>query len=339
MVFSTRSPSCVSTRPFRLILVRASNLGLPVARALVGQLLKLVLPGAQPIRTPRTHMAFAASGKQRRLARLFRHPDGRTVILPIDDGLIAGPSRSLSDLPALFSAIRPHHPDGVLLFPGVLNRHWRALTPMAAIVNVTASTTHVTHTRKVLCADVETALAAGADLVAVHVNVTSRYEHAMLATLRSVLRRSEALGLPVLAIMYPRREGEPDDDNYQDLKHANPPRYTQLVAHAARIGMELGADVIKTPYTGSPETFATVVDAIRPVPVVIAGGPLCSEAQALSDARGAVAAGAHGVSFGRNVFDREDPARMLQLLHSAVHVAVPRPTVTPNPGPSVTTVD
>ena len=38
-------------------------------------------------------MAFGDSGKQRRLARLFHHSDGRAVILPIDDGLISGPGR------------------------------------------------------------------------------------------------------------------------------------------------------------------------------------------------------------------------------------------------------
>ena len=264
-------------------------------------------------------MAFGDSGKQRRLSRLFRHSDGRAVILPIDDGLISGPGARLSDLPALFSVIGSSPPDGILLFAGVLTRHWSAIGPVAAIVNVTASTTLATHTRKVLCTDVESAVAAGADLVAVHVNVTSRHERNMLRTLSTVVRKAEVLGVPVFAIMYPRREGDEDDDNYQEWREAEPERYSQLVAHAARIGMELGADVVKTPYTGSPETFARVVEAIHPVPIVIAGGSLCSEFAAVSAARGAVAAGARGVSFGRNVFERDDPARMLQLLHSAVH--------------------
>ena len=268
-------------------------------------------------------MAFADSGKQRRLARLFHHSDGRAVILPIDDGLISGPCARLSDLSTLFSTIGSSPPDGILLFAGVLTRHWAALGAVAAIVNVTASTKRATHPRKVFCTDVETAVAAGADLVAVHVNVTSRHEGDMLRTLGIVVRKAETLGVPVLAIMYPRREGEGDDDNYQDLKEAEPDRYSQLVSHSARIGMELGADVIKTQYTGSPETFEKVVEATRPVPVFIAGGPLCSESDALSAARGAIAAGASGVSFGRNVFERDDPARMLRLLHSAVHEEVP----------------
>ena len=264
-------------------------------------------------------MAFADSGKQRRLARLFRHSDGRAVILAIDDGLISGPGGQLSDLSALFAAIGTHPPDGILLFAGALTRHWSALGTVAAIVNLTASIKGASHTRKILCTDMEAAVAAGADLVAVHVNVTSRHEGDMLQTLGAIVRSAESFGVPVLAIMYPRREGNGNDDNYQKLREAEPDHYSQLVAHAARIGVELGADVIKTQYTGSPETFERVIRATRPVPVVIAGGPFRSESDALSAASGAVEAGASGVSFGRNVFERDDPARMLRLLHLAVH--------------------
>ena len=263
-------------------------------------------------------MAFTNSGKQRRLARLFRHNDRRAVILPIDDGLISGPGAQLSHLPDFLGDIGSTPPDAVLLFAGVLSRHWAALDASTAIVNLTASTKGGTHTRKVLCTDVESAVAAGADLVAVHVNVTSRYEGDMLKILGATVREAETLGVPVFAIMYPRREGNGDDD-YQELKKADPDRYSQLVAHAARIGMELGADVIKTQYTGSAETFERVVEATQPVPVVIAGGPLCSEAETLSVARGAIASGARGVSFGRNVFERDDPSHMLRLLRSSVH--------------------
>ena len=129
--------------------------------------------------------------------------------------------------------------------------------------------------------------------------------------------------------MYPRREGHETDDNYQELRDTAPDHYLQLVVHAARVAMELGADLIKTQYTGSPESFARVVDAVRPVPVFTAGGPLSSDEQVLSAARDAVAAGARGISFGRNVFQRDDPARMLRLLHSAVHEEVPLPSNRP----------
>lgn len=283
-------------------------------------------------------MPFAYSGKQRRLARFFRHNDGRALLLPIDDGLISGPRRHLCDLHTFFTRIEPCLPDGLLLFPGVLRRYFPLLHGLAAIVNLTPSTTLISHTRKIFCTDVEAAVAAGADMVAVHVNMTSRHEPEMLRTLGDVVRRADTLGIPVLAIMYPRRETNGGDDNYGHLRDTRPDRYLTLVTHAARVAMELGADVIKTQYTGSPDSFARVVHAVHPVPVLTAGGSLSSEQEVLSCARGALAGGARGVSFGRNVFQRDDPVHFLRLLQATLHDDVPAPTTPSSRGlPSPTT--
>ncbi len=43
------------------------------------------------------------------------------------------------------------------------------------------------------------------------------------------------------------------------------------IAHTARIGMEIGADVIKTNYCGDVAQFAEIVQAV-PVPIIVAGG-------------------------------------------------------------------
>lgn len=264
-------------------------------------------------------MSFSASGKQRRLSRLFRHTDQRAVVLPVDESLISGPPRNLSDLSSFFEAIQRSPPDGVLLFAGALVRHWYSLGQITAIVNLTASIKGVNHTNKVLCTCVDEAVAAGADIVAVHVNVTSEYEARMLANLGTIVRQAEHLGVPVLAIMYPRKEGLEGDDNYQKVKISSPDKYSKLVAHCCRIGMELGADLIKTQYTGSPETFERVVEAVRPLPVLIAGGPCSSEEDMWNTAKGALKAGARGISFGRNIFERSQPEEILGKLCSLVH--------------------
>ena len=152
-------------------------------------------------------MAFAHSGKQRRLARLFRHSDGRAVILPIDDGLISGPRGRLSDLHKFFNLIESSPPDAMLLFAGVLNRYSSFLHTVAAIVNLTASTVSTNHTRKTLCTDVEAAIAAGADILAVHVNVTSRHEPDMLPDpqRRHSPRRNPRSTCPCHHVPSPRR--------------------------------------------------------------------------------------------------------------------------------------
>jgi class I fructose-bisphosphate aldolase len=113
--------------------------------------------------------------------------------------------------------------------------------------------------------------------------------------------------MPLLAMMYPRG---PKIQN----EHA-----PDVVAHAARIGAELGADIIKANYTGNIETFKAVVESC-PVPMVIAGGPKCKTPQEiLQTAHDSVQAGAAGLSIGRNVFQHENPTLIVKALESIVH--------------------
>ena len=69
------------------------------------------------------------------------------------------------------------------------------------------------------------------------------------------------------------------------IKSDNAEEYAKLIAHACRIGVELGADLIKTQYSGDPESFQTVVRAANGIPVVIAGGPLVERSLAIQRAR------------------------------------------------------
>ena len=92
-----------------------------------------------------------------------------------------------------------------------------------------------------------------------------------------------------------------------------------MVKLAARIGAELGADIVKTNYTGSPETFREVVDGC-PVPVVIAGGPrMDSPRDVLEMLHDSISVGAAGASIGRNVFQAPDPTAMVRAMCEVVH--------------------
>jgi fructose-bisphosphate aldolase/2-amino-3,7-dideoxy-D-threo-hept-6-ulosonate synthase len=92
-----------------------------------------------------------------------------------------------------------------------------------------------------------------------------------------------------------------------------------VVAHAARAGAELGADIIKTNYTGDPDTFKTVVQGC-PVPIIIAGGPkMKSDLDILESVEGAISVGAKGVAFGRNVFQHESPTKITKAVARIVH--------------------
>jgi DhnA family fructose-bisphosphate aldolase class Ia len=97
----------------------------------------------------------------------------------------------------------------------------------------------------------------------------------------------------------------------------------EAVMHAARLGAELGADLVKVSYTGSKESFRKVVEGCH-IPVVIAGGPkMDSDLAVLNMVNDAIDVGAAGISIGRNVFQHRCPALMVKALSAIVHDRMP----------------
>ncbi|GAA2714172.1 hypothetical protein Apa02nite_094660 [Actinoplanes palleronii] len=186
-------------------------------------------------------------------------------------------------------------------------------------MNLSASTTMMEHTRKVLVGSVRDAISGGADAVACHVNLTSPYETEQLEMLSRRVDEAQAYGLPVVAFAYPRgRQSDGTDQNYTTLRTQDPDKFAELVRHCVRVAVELGASIVKTVYTGSAETFGSVVDSAMGVPVLIAGEKLTDEEEAIVKAQTAVRAGAAGVAYGRQIFARPDPIPFLRKLRSAL---------------------
>jgi DhnA family fructose-bisphosphate aldolase class Ia len=160
----------------------------------------------------------------------------------------------------------------------------------------------------------------GADAVAVHCNYSSRWESEMLQILGAVGADCRKWGMPLVALMYPRKEtSDGADYNYFDTREHSPEEFARLVRHAVRIGVELGADIVKTIYTGSPETFKTVIDIAMGVPVVIAGQQPITPLQFLKKVEGAVQAGGAGVAGGRNVYNRGHIMEVVQACGDVIH--------------------
>ena len=199
--------------------------------------------------------------------------------------------------------------NAVVVHKGMVSRGHRGTGPdLGLIVHLSAGTRLSLHPlAKTLVCSVEEALKVGADAVSVHVNVGNNHDGEMLKDLGAVAHTASEWGMPLLAMIYPR--GERIKDEYDP----------ESVMHAARLGAELGADIVKVSYTGSPESFRRVVEGCH-VPVVIAGGPkMDSDRDILEMVRGAMDAGAMGISIGRNVFQHARPDRMVKALSMIVH--------------------
>jgi class I fructose-bisphosphate aldolase len=92
---------------------------------------------------------------------------------------------------------------------------------------------------------------------------------------------------------------------------------TEYLVHANRLAFELGADILKSPYPQSG--FDRIVNN-APQPVYIAGGPAAeTDREVLEMVRGACDAGALGVMFGRNIWQRDDPAAIIDALSAIIH--------------------
>lgn len=244
-------------------------------------------------------------GKTRRLKRIFQK-DNRTVIVPMDHGVTVGPIMGITNMQAITDKLIKGKVDAVLVHKGIAKRI--DIDDAGLIVMLSGmSTLSPNVNAKVQVCSVQEALKLGADAVSVHVNVGAQDEDKMLANLGKVSEECDAFGIPLLAMMYPRG---PKIANEHAL---------EVVAHAARIGAELGADIIKTNYTGSIDSFKQVTESC-PAPVVIAGGPKCKSPQeVLQTTFDALQAGAAGLSIGRNVFQAENPTAIAKALSAIVH--------------------
>jgi predicted phospho-2-dehydro-3-deoxyheptonate aldolase len=245
------------------------------------------------------------TGKTRRLKRIMQQ-DNRTVIVPMDHGVTVGPIQGITNMQIIIDKLVKGGVDAILVHKGIAKR---VDTGDAGLIVMLSGMSNLSPNinAKVQVCSVQEAIRIGADAVSVHVNVGAQDEDKMLQNLGKVAEECEAFGIPLLVMMYPRGPKIPNE-------HA-----PEMVAHAARIGAELGADIIKTNYTGTIETFKAVVESC-PVPIVIAGGPKCkSLEEVLQTTSDALKAGAAGLSIGRNVFQCDSPTQISKALSAIVH--------------------
>ena len=247
-------------------------------------------------------------GKVIRIERIVDRNTRKTVIVPMDHGVTVGPIKGLINMGKTVDMVAEGGANAVVGHLGLpLHGHRGAGKDIGLILHLSASTSlGPDPNHKVLVNTVQWALKMGADAVSVHINVGADDEAKMLEDLGRVAVECMEWGMPLLAMMYPRG---PKIEDEKDV---------EVVKHAARVGAELGADIIKCPYTGSAETFKEVVEGC-PAPVVIAGGSKTSDEETLKMIEGAMKAGAAGISMGRNAFQHENPTKLVRAACAIVH--------------------
>lgn len=248
-------------------------------------------------------------GTSVRLERIFNRNTRRTIVVPLDHGVSVGPIYGVVDLRDTVNKVADGGANAVLMHKGLPRRTHRGHgRDIGLIIHLSASTDLSPFPNaKTLVGDVEDAIRLGADAVSVHVNLGDETERNMLSELGRITSRANNWGMPVLAMVYARGP---------KIKNGYDP---DVVKHCARLGEEIGADVVKVPYTGDPESFFQVVEGCE-IPVVIAGGPKMDSARDIVQmAHDSVQAGGAGLSVGRNVFQADHPTKLVRALHGVVH--------------------
>jgi DhnA family fructose-bisphosphate aldolase class Ia len=252
-------------------------------------------------------------GTEIRLSRLF--PDGNSaVVVAMDHGQTFGPMPGLVDFTA--AAERLKEADGVLMAPQMIRfsgNLFRGKGSPTVIVRLNWNTIHCepwhyqqAHIVKAM--SVEAAVAAGADVVLASLVLKTgdeAHDAANVQGFAALAEESGKLGIPLIGEVFPVA-------GYR----ARPDEFHDYIRKMCRIICELGADAIKTFYTG--DRFAEVVEGV-PIPVFALGAEKFeSEIAALELAERATRAGAAGVVFGRNVLQAQEPARFLRALKEVV---------------------
>ena len=248
-------------------------------------------------------------GKKIRLERIINRHTGRTVIAPMDHGVSNGPMKGIIDIDKTVESISQGGADAILMHKGIVEQGHRGYgKDIGLSVHLSASTSLAPNpNNKVIVTSVEKAIQLGADAVSVHVNLGSETESEMLQELGEISETCSYWGIPLLAMMYPRGQKV---ENEHDV---------ELVKHAARVGSELGVDIVKTNYTGDPDSFKEVVEGAL-VPVVIAGGPkVDTDEELLQMVKDSIEVGGAGVAFGRNLFQAENPGKITKAISEVVH--------------------
>ena len=236
----------------------------------------------------------------------------RTVIVAIDHPLYMWPVAGLEDRQALIGAVSAAGADALIASYGTLRDYGDACAGCTRILKLDLATVSVGTYRDSefrLAWTLEDAARVGADAVLTYVQLGTPGELDALVAAGRVAAEADRVGLAYVCEIMPV-ESSPYPDPYDPA----------AIAAAARSAAELGAHVVKTSMPTPPEAIGLA--ATCGLPVVTAGGDPTPDADSLIDrVERAVAAGAAGVAFGRNVWGSPDPAAMVRRLRDAVHGA------------------
>jgi fructose-bisphosphate aldolase / 2-amino-3,7-dideoxy-D-threo-hept-6-ulosonate synthase len=262
-------------------------------------------------------------GKQVRLQKLWKHK--RNVLIPFDHANYSGPVPGIEDTLRLTERIASTAADGILITPGVLKHVAPAVGDLGILLRIDGGFTKYTTEQRdfeEIC-PIEDAVRLGADGVIIFTFLNTDAEASSVRRLGKTATDADHWGVPLVAEILPRTLL----NNHFGTQMFAAKQGTDLFDEtrtAVRIGAEVGADVIKTRYTGNVDQFREIVRSAG-ARVIVAGGPLLGKGDEalLRLAADSVKADADGIIFGRNVWQHPEMEKLIAALCAIVHEEEP----------------
>ncbi|WP_435125049.1 class I fructose-bisphosphate aldolase [Halobaculum sp. D14] len=239
--------------------------------------------------------------------------DGKALILAYDHGLEHGPvdfepNPATADPEAVFDLATHDAVTALAVQKGVAEAYYPAYEDDVTLLAKLNGTSNLWmgEPDSAVNWSVDHAAELGADAVGFTMYGGSNNEIEMAEEFRDAQEAARDNDMGVVMWSYPRGQGLKNDTS------------ADTIAYAARLGLELGADVAKVKYPGSGDAMQHAADMAGPTRVVMSGGSKTNDRSFLETVETAVRNGADGLAVGRNVFQRDDPVGILDALEAVI---------------------
>lgn len=248
--------------------------------------------------------------KKVNLSKLMKK--GKTLILAYDQGLEHGPidfNDKNVDPEYIIEIAKKGEYQAIVFQKGIAEKYQkeikRSKVPLILKLNGKTKIYKGEPFSPLICT-VKEAIKLGANAVGYTIYIGSEYETKMFEEFEKVEKEAHAKGLPVVAWIYPRGKSVKKDTS------------REMIAYSTRVGLELGADIVKVKYGGNVNDLKWAVKAAGRTKVVIAGGIKKSEKEFLKQIKDVISSGASGLAMGRNIWQSKSPLELTKKIQKIV---------------------
>ena len=256
---------------------------------------------------------MALLGKEVRMSRLVNPKSNKMMAITVDHAISRGiaPMTGIQDIQGAIDKIVAGRPDAMTMTGPIAERCLGKHAGKVSLLCKISSYSPVSPTQDAVFGTVDSAIALGADAVSMGCMTLGDFQNEQFEANGKVAQECRLKGMPLIGHVYPKGESVPVDKRTA----------WENIAYCVRSACELGMDIVKTTYTGDPESMAKAISCVpSSFRVVIQGGDACKTLDDyLNMTYDAMQCGVGGVTMGRFVWDYKDVTALVIALRYIIH--------------------